>query len=115
MFANEIPSIVSSLVLMFGNDAKILVVSSFRFLCSRVFYCLLGLAIMFRSKRPRSQSASPSKIDHNKCGICEKAINDDDALECMWCEMVQHRTCSKISLKPCTILAELTSIVFFLL
>ena len=68
---------------------------------------------MFRPKRPRSQSTSPSKVDYSKCTICDESTSDD-AMECTWCEMVQHRTCCKISVEQCTVLGELTGNIVFL-
>ena len=63
---------------------------------------------MFQTKCPRSQSTSPSKMEQSKCVICEENTTDD-AMECMWCEAVQHRTCSKISVEQCIVLRALTS------
>ena len=68
---------------------------------------------MIRSKRPRSQSTSPSKTDFSKCTICEEPATDD-ALECTWCERVQHRTCCKISVEQCAVLGKLTDNIVFL-
>jgi len=53
---------------------------------------------------------SPSKPDGSKCKIY--AI--EDALECMWCDSIQHRACCKISVEQCAILDELTGNIVFL-
>ena len=70
---------------------------------------------MFRPKCPRSQSASPAKADLSKCTVCNETVTND-AMECMWCEMVQHRTCCKISEEQCKILSGLAgqSIIVYL-
>ena len=35
---------------------------------------------------------SPNKSDSQTCQTCNKPVYDD-ALECMWCEHLQHRSC----------------------
>ena len=40
---------------------------------------------------------SPTKPESNVCTSCEKSVTDDDSLECVWCERLQHRNCAKIS------------------
>ena len=52
-------------------------------------------------------------MEHSKCVICEENATVD-VMECMWCEAVQHRTCSKISVDQCTVLKALTSNIVFL-
>ena len=48
------------------------------------------------SKRHRGESTSLNKADSQLCLTCNKSVSDD-ALECMWCESLQHRSCAKIS------------------
>ena len=56
-------------------------------------------------------STSPNKpVDSQLCSTCNELVSDD-ALECMWCESLQHRSCAKIS---DIVLSDLPSnIVFF--
>ena len=65
------------------------------------------------ANRLRGDSTSPNKSDSQTCQTCNEPICDD-ALECMWCERLQHRSCIKISDNHYSALSSFPSnIVFF--
>ena len=65
-------------------------------------------------KRLRGESTSPTKPESNVCTSCKKSVTDDDSLECVWCERLQHRNCAKISDDQYCMLVNLpTNIVYF--
>ena len=65
-------------------------------------------------KRFRSGSISPSKVDLDKCVLCNKVANED-VLECSWCECSVHRDCTKISPSQCVAIDEIFDDVLLLL
>ena len=65
------------------------------------------------AKQHRGESTSPNKLESQICPTCNEPISDD-ALECMWCECLQYRSCAKISDNQHSVLSDLSSnIVFF--
>ena len=57
--------------------------------------CLLER--IMSSKQHRGESTSPNKpVDSQLCSTCNKLVSDD-ALECIWCESLQHRSGARIS------------------
>ena len=65
-------------------------------------------------KRFRSGSISPSKVDSDKCVLCNKVANED-VLECSWCERSVPRDCTKISPSQCVVIDEIVDDVLLLL
>ena len=58
------------------------------------------------------ESASPNKQPQT-CSTCNEPVSDD-ALECMWCECLQHKNCIKISDNQEFVLSNLPSnVVYF--
>ena len=76
----------------------------------------------WRTKLPSSsvqQALQPTKRKTEKtkgteCQICFN-LASDNILECVWCEKVQHASCSKLSNEQCNVIANLDTpnIVFF--
>ena len=58
------------------------------------------------AKRLRGESTTPAKQQTNACILCNESTTDD-SLECVWCERLQHRTCTKISDDQYCVLAPL--------
>ena len=59
-----------------------------------------------------NRSKKPERGDI--CVICNGPATDSDVLECVWCEGLQHRSCTEISVEKYAALSDLPSnIVFF--
>jgi len=72
------------------------------------------MPLMMATKHPREVSLSPTKVDVEKCPtFSQLTTDDDDTMECFWCEGRQHRTCTKISPEQCEVLSNIVNCVVY--
>ena len=73
---------------------------------------LAGKAKRLASSPPNKET---KKTKDDLCITCSEPATED-VLECIWCEGLQHRGCTKISADVCNVLSNvIDNIVFFVL